>query len=123
MITNGSVSTLDSFLVTTWTVPAQATYFHPSGWFGGIGVTYVDQEVRRESTSLGAQGDDNFTLADASIGYRFAKRRGVFSLSVNNIFDKNFEYQDESYRTYSLEPYTSPYVPETNVMGRLTLSF
>jgi outer membrane receptor protein involved in Fe transport len=104
-------------------VPANATYFHPSGWFAGIGATYVDQEVRREAASSLAQGDSSFTLANASVGYRLPKRMGIISLAVNNLFDKDFDYQDESYRTFSTEPYVSPYIPETTVMGRVTLSF
>ena len=109
--------------VSTWTVPVKATYFHPSGWFVGAGVTYVDQKVRRDPTSGLAQGESDFALANAAIGYRFPKRRGLFSLAVQNIFDKDFRYQDNSYRTFSDQPYVSPYVPETTILGRLTLSF
>jgi len=117
------VSTSVPEQVTTKTFPANVTYFHPSGFFSGLTVTYVDQEVRRESDSLQAEGDDSFTLTDLSVGYRLPKRRGVASLTVQNLFDKEFDYQDESYRTFSIEPYVGPYVPETTVMGRLTLSF
>ena len=109
--------------VTTWTIPARATYFHPSGLFGGVAVTYVDQEVRREQGSPLAEGDSSFTLTDLSVGYRLPKRRGQVSLTVQNLFDRDFKYQDDSYRTFSLEPYVSPYIPETTVMGRVTLSF
>jgi len=76
--------------VRTWTVPVKATYFHPSGWFVGAGVTYVDQEVRCDASSLLAQGDSDFTLANVAVGYRLPKRRGLFSLAVQNIFDKDF---------------------------------
>jgi hypothetical protein len=117
------VSTSVPERVTTRTFPANVTYFHPGGFFSGVTVTYVDQEVRRESDSLQAEGDDNFTLTDLSVGYRLPKRRGVASLTVQNLFDKDFDYQDESYRTFSIEPYVGPYVPETTVMGRFTLSF
>ena len=120
---NSLVSTSVPKRVTTKTFPAKATYFHPSGFFGGVSVTYIDQEVRRESDSLQAEGDSSFTLTDLSFGYRLPKRRGVLSLTVQNLFDKDFKYQDESYRTFSLEPYVSPYIPETTVMGRFTLSF
>jgi hypothetical protein len=120
---NSLVSTSVPEQVTTWTFPANLTYFHPGGFFSGVTVTYVDQEVRRESDSLQAEGDDDFTLTDLSVGYRFPKRGGVVSLTVQNLFDKEFDYQDESYRTFSIEPYVGPYVPETTVMGRLTLSF
>jgi outer membrane receptor protein involved in Fe transport len=120
---NSLVSTSVPKRVTTKTLPAKVAYFHPSGFFGGISVTYIDQEVRREEISFQAEGDSSFTLTDLSVGYRLPKRWGVASLTVQNLFDKDFEYQDESYRTFSLEPYVSGYVPEINVMGRLTLSF
>jgi tetratricopeptide (TPR) repeat protein len=109
--------------VSTWTLPAKVAYFHPSGWFGGIGVTYIDQEVRREQPSSMAEGDSSFALADAFTGYRLPKRRGVISLTVQNLFNRDFRYQDESYRTFSLEPYVSSYVPELTLMGKVTLSF
>ncbi len=110
--------------VSTWTIPLKVTYFHPSGWFAGAGVTYVDQEVRRDQTrSVLAQGDSSFTLVDAAVGYRLPKRYGLLSLSVQNLFDKDFDYQDNSYRTFSDQPYVSPYVPERTIMGRVTLSF
>jgi outer membrane receptor for ferric coprogen and ferric-rhodotorulic acid len=110
--------------VTTWTVPVNGTWFHPSGWFAGAGVTFVDQTVRRdENRSDLAQGDSSFALVDAVVGYRLPKRDGVLSLSLNNLFDEDFRYQDNSYRTFSDEPYVSPYAPDRVVMGRLTLSF
>jgi tetratricopeptide (TPR) repeat protein len=120
---NSLVSTSVPKQVTTKTFPAKVTYFHPSGLFVGITVTNIDQEVRRESNSFQAEGDDNFTLTDLSVGYRLPKRRGVASLTVQNLFDEDFKYQDESYRTFSIEPYVGPYIPETTVMGRFTLSF
>ena len=117
------VSTSVPEKVTTQTFPASVTYFHPGGFFGGVTVTHIDQRVHREANSLQAEGDDSFNLTDLSIGYRLTKRRGIASLTVQNVFDKDFKYQDDSYRTFSVEPYVSGYVPETTIMGRLTLSF
>jgi len=109
--------------VRTVSVPAKATYFHPNGFFGSVGVTYVDQEVDRASASDLAQGDSDFTLVDLSVGYRLPKRRGIVSLSVQNLFDKDFMYQDDSYREFGDEPSMSPYTPERVIMGRLVLNF
>jgi len=117
------VSTSVPEKVTTQTFPANVTYFHPGGLFAGVTVTHIDQRVHREAISLQAEGDDSFDLTDVSIGYRLPKRRGIASLTVQNLFDKDFKYQDDSYRTFSVEPYVSGYVPETTIMGRLTLSF
>ena len=107
----------------TWSLPVGLNYFDPSGFFTGLGVTYVDQEVRRSPMAMQASGDDQFVLVDASIGYRFAKRRGVASLAVKNLFDTEFKYQDDSYREFRDEPSTGPYFPERTFMARFALNF
>ena len=109
--------------VKTISVPLGLNYFHPSGFFAGVVGTYVDQEVNRSNNSLFAQGDDNFFLADVSVGYRFAKRRGIASLGIKNLFDKEFNYQDDSYREFSEDATTGPYFPDRLIMGRVTLNF
>jgi hypothetical protein len=48
---------------------------------------------------------------------------GVASLGAKNLFDKDFKYQDDSYREFQDEPSTGPYFPERTVMGQLTLNF
>jgi Tfp pilus assembly protein PilF len=115
----------------TWSLPVALTYFDPSGFFAGVGVTYVDQSVRRDAivTGLAAldgfqiSGDEGFAVVDASIGYRFPKRRGMLSLVVKNLFDTEFQYQDDSYREFRDEPSTGPYFPERTFMARFALSF
>jgi outer membrane receptor for ferric coprogen and ferric-rhodotorulic acid len=109
--------------VTTFSVPLGATYFHPNGFFAGLAGTYVDQEVVRSETSIQADGEDSFFLVDAMIGYRFGKRRGVASLGAKNLFDTEFNYQDDSYREFQDEPSTGPYFPSITVIGKLTLNF
>ena len=115
--------------ITTLSYPLQLQYFHPSGLFVGLGVTWVDQEIDRDNAVLLApedrlaQGDSDFTVADLGIGYRFPRRRGFASLAVQNLFDEDFEYQDDSYREFKDEPAIGPYIPERTVMGRITLNF
>ena len=58
-----------------------------------------------------------------SIGYRLPKRLGILSLSALNLFDQEFEYQDDSYRKFGDEPLVSPYTPDRLILGRLVLSF
>ena len=62
-------------------------------------------------------------VVDLMLGYRLPKRQGIVSLSVQNIFDEDFEYLDDSYRTFQDEPTAGPYLPELGIMGRLTLNF
>ena len=111
--------------VVTWSLPVKVNYFDPSGFFAGLGATYVNQSVQRSSSPFVTQasGEDNFVVVDASIGYRFPKRLGMLSLSALNLLDTDFMYQDDSYREFRDEPSTGPYFPERTIMARLTLSF
>jgi hypothetical protein len=109
--------------VETFSVPLGITYYNTSGFFAGVGGTYVNQDVDRSNTSIQADGNDDFFLVDALIGYRFPKRLGVVSLGAKNLFDKDFKYQDDSYREFQDEPSTGPYFPDLTVMGQLTLNF
>ncbi|WP_374232652.1 FecR domain-containing protein [Thiocapsa sp. C4-3m] len=109
--------------VRTLRVPLGVTYFDPSGFFAGIQLTYVDQDVRRSELALGATGTDQFFLLDLAVGYRFPKRYGIASVGVKNLFGETFYYQDDSFRTFSSEASTGPYIPERVLMAQLTLSF
>lgn len=110
--------------VETFSVPVAARYFHPSGFFAGIGATFVDQEVDRSDAFVGgAEGSDSFFLLDAAIGWRFPNRHGIASLEVTNILDEEFEYQDDSFREFRDEPSIGPYLPDRQIIGRITLNF
>jgi outer membrane receptor for monomeric catechols len=106
-------------------VPITLRYFHPSGFFAGAGLIYVDQDVRRtNSTALGnGSGSDDFVTFDALVGYRLPKRLGIASIGINNIFDTSFNFQDDSFREFRDEPSITRYTPERTVIGRITISF
>ena len=114
----------------TFSVPLQARYFDPSGFFAGISVTYVQQELQRTDFSklsplmggLGlADGSESFSVVDLVLGWRLPRRTGIASLSINNLFDEHFRYQDDSFREFRDEPATGPYTPGISVTGRVTL--
>jgi tetratricopeptide (TPR) repeat protein len=109
--------------VTTRMFPLKALYFHPSGLFAEASVSYVNQDVRRGPNSTLAQGDSSFGVVGLGVGYRLPKRRGIVSLSVDNLFDREMKYQDDSYRNFNQEPSGSPFVPERTIMARATFSF
>jgi tetratricopeptide (TPR) repeat protein len=109
--------------VRTLSLPVGVSYFAPSGLFGTLGATYVDQKVRRSEFSTQGQGDDQFFLVDVALGYRLPKRAGVLSLGINNLFDRAFNYQDDSYRQFRDEPAIGPYFPQRTIIGRITLNF
>jgi tetratricopeptide (TPR) repeat protein len=109
--------------VRTVSLPVGVNYFHPAGFFGGLAGSYVDQEVTRSESSIRSQGDDDFFVVDAAVGYRFPKRRGIASVGVKNLFDEDFNYQDDSYREWRGESSTGPYFPDRTIRASVTLNF
>ena len=59
-------------------------------------------------------------MVDAGLGFRFPNRWGIASLQVRNLFDEDFNYQDDSFREFSDEPSVGPYFPERTVLARVT---
>ncbi|MDZ3837070.1 MAG: TonB-dependent receptor [Rhodospirillales bacterium] len=108
--------------VETITAPLNVTYFHPGGLFAGGGVSYVHQKVDR-LPEFSNQGSSTFAVVDVGAGYRLANRRGIASVSVRNLFDSAFQYQDDSYREFRDEPYVGPYFPERTFVARVNLNF
>lgn len=103
----------------TATVPVGLSFFHPDGIFASLGVSYVDQEVKRQFSSQ--RDSDDFALVDVSLGYRLPKRYGIIGVEVQNLFDKNFSYQDRNFMTSELvQP---EYIPEIAILGRVSLNF
>jgi hypothetical protein len=111
--------------VETYSVPLGVRYFHPSGAFAGVGVTYVNQDVKRSDNQqfgLGG-GNDNFFYVDTSIEYRLPKRFGIISFGVTNLLDTAFHYQDDGFREFQDLPSVGPYFPERLFFGRITLNW
>jgi tetratricopeptide (TPR) repeat protein len=109
--------------VTTFSAPLGATYFDTSGFFAGLTGTFVHQDVQRSETATQGAGSDNFFLVDALVGYRLPSRVGLLTLGVENIFDTDFHFQDDSYREFRDEPSTGPYFPDRIFLVRLSLGF
>jgi outer membrane receptor protein involved in Fe transport len=56
------------------------------------------------------------------VGYRFPKRRGIASISVVNLFDREFDYQDDSFREFRGESSTGPYFPDRIIRATFTIN-
>jgi outer membrane receptor protein involved in Fe transport len=104
-------------------VPVSVFYFHPTGVFAELGVTYVRDKVDRlrPTESIVPKGSDEFVLLDAALGYRLPKRRGMLSLEGLNLLDENFGFEDDNFRI--AEPRNSRFIPGHTVLARVTLSF
>lgn len=76
-----------------------AGYFHPGGLFLRGKVMYVGQQVELPTLTAISAYQDNFWLADAAVGYRLPKRRGLLSLEARNLLNKAFNYQDTNFQT------------------------
>ena len=109
--------------VRTVSFPVGVNYFHPSGAFAGVVVSHVDQKVQRSSSATYADGKSHFNVADLAVGYRLPRRQGIVSVAVQNLFDNNFDYQDDNYREFQDQPSSGPYIPDRTIMGRVTLNF
>lgn len=104
----------------THLLPVAFKYYHPSGFFGNCGATYVNQVV--EPAGGGDDLEDDFTLVDVGVGYRLPNRRGVFSIGVKNLFDREFDYMGLDTRT-SQDPNNPPFLPERTFFARISLAF
>ena len=114
-ITDGNPSKVE-----TLSAPFSARYFHPSGMFAGARGTFVYQEIDPSITSTFSPNDDDFFLVDASIGYRFPNRLGVFMIQVLNLFNKNFLYQDPNILLNGISQ--TRFAPDRTVFAKLTLA-
>ena len=98
-------------------LPLEARYFGRSGLTAGLRVSHYHQEgAFAPFRGVSEPGQDTFWTTDTTLGYRLPKRRGVLSLNVENLFDKDFRYQD-------IDPENPGVVPERFAYFRFTLSF
>jgi hypothetical protein len=113
--------------VDTLRVPLSLLYFDERGFFGTLGVTYVNQDVvrsKRTMTASAAEGDENFAVVDIGFGYRLPQRRGLIGVEVRNILDHKLKFQDDSFREIGRnEPRGSRYIPERTFLARATLNY
>jgi outer membrane receptor protein involved in Fe transport len=107
--------------IRTHRVPFGIDFFHQNGFFSSLTASFVNQDVRFPRAAAGGtdHASDSFWLMDAGIGYRLPKRRGIASLSVKNLLDKNFDYQDTD---VAGTPRLPPFQPDRSVFVNLSLS-
>jgi hypothetical protein len=88
-------------------LPLEARYFHRSGFTAGLRASHIGQTGRFERSLAPATvefGEDRFWIFDASFGYRLPKRRGVLSMNIDNVLDKDFRFQDSDPLNPSIAP-------------------
>jgi outer membrane receptor protein involved in Fe transport len=123
--TPGRGNDTDPQRIKTYSAPLSVSYFSPTGFFGKIGATYVDQKTKfvtdNKTGVLLDTFKDNFWVIDASLGYRFPKRYGQIKIGVSNLLDQDFRYQSAGIDTQL--PQRSTYQPERTVYMSFNMSF
>jgi outer membrane receptor protein involved in Fe transport len=104
--------------VETTIVPLTIRYFDPSGFFGGFGVTFIDHKFIEKPPS---ELTDDFVLFDTAVGYRFPKQRGIMSLEVRNLFDEEFNFRDDRFR--SVRTRNPRFIPDRAIFAQATFNF
>lgn len=95
-------------------------YFHPSGFFASAGLQYVWHEFAFPA----AGGEDDFLLADFTVGYRLPRQRGVISVEIKNALDEQFMFQEKPIRFLAASAPVDPlFARDFTVMARATLNF
>jgi tetratricopeptide (TPR) repeat protein len=63
-------------------------YIHPAGIFAKVATRVLNQSF--SNTPVVGLPDGSFTLTDASVEYEFARKRGLLTWTVTNLFNRKF---------------------------------
>jgi outer membrane receptor protein involved in Fe transport len=115
----------------THSVPLEFRYFDPSGFFGKLRGTYVNQQSGIcesqdciEKLESDNKGSSSFFLLDATIGYRLPKRLGIVSLEGKNLLNKKYRFDDTSRMDNgNIFFNASEFIPQRAIFGRVVLNF
>ncbi len=113
--------------IETISLPLSVRYFNPSGFFAELGATYVWQQytgIDLDSMDLRSKTDNNdFIVVNTALGFRLPKQQGLFSLEIANLFDKEFKFEDMSFRNSNQNPENPRFIPDRTIFSRITLNF
>ncbi len=101
-------------------LPLAANYHSPSGFSASYKINYVRQEVTLDRSSY-KQTREDFITVDLNFGIKLKKRRGQFGLSIINLFDQIFNYQDLNF--IRAEPVYPRYLPKRTVLLKASINF
>jgi len=101
-------------------VPLTAKYHSPNGVSTSYTINYVRQEVTLSSGSYNQTRED-FVSADLHLNFKLDKRLGQIGISVTNLFEQNFNYQDLNF--IRAEPVYPRYLPTRTVLFKASLNF
>ncbi len=91
--TEGGSQELETLLV-----PASLRWFHPSGAFAAAEAVYYNQDLTERSTGGVESADTQGVVINLAAGLRLPDQRGLLSLEVRNLLDRDVKFQEPSYR-------------------------
>jgi tetratricopeptide (TPR) repeat protein len=98
-------------------LPVELRYFDPSGLFGFLRASYVDESGHfLDAGGTLFRGQDSFTVVDAGIGWRLPGRPLMVTAQAKNLFNSSFRFQDT-------DPNNPAFIPRRLLLGRVTFSF
>ena len=105
-------------------VPLGLNYHHPNGLYANLTGTYIRQKINPDpfSTGNGGSATDDGIVVTVGLGFRLPKRRGIINFTAENLFDKQINFQDNSFRTPP-QNVRAPYSPELVLRSVLSLNF
>jgi Tfp pilus assembly protein PilF len=98
-------------------IPLSLKFVSRSGAWIGVTATGVEQQGQFDGPGGVAEGSDTFWLLDAIVAYRLPRRMGTVSVEGTNLLDEEFQFQE-------IDQAVQPrYVPETQILLRISVSF
>ena len=118
----GVIQAGDFRKVETILLPISVRRFGPHGLFAEVTATGVSQEIAPGPGVELERDEDDFLLVDLAAGYRLPKRRGIVSIGVENLFDRDFFYQDINMQ--SPGALSQPrFMPDRRIVAKATFAF
>ncbi len=122
-----SVAHLVPLSNTTYDGKAGLRFFDPSGFFCNLEAEYVNQRTYwPDGFENNPVRHNEFVLFNAGLGYRLPRRLGIIQLDVNNIFNRDFNFQSHGGRSPQAGNadggQAPPFIPDRTIFARFTLS-
>jgi Tfp pilus assembly protein PilF len=108
--------------VETLIVPLGLRWSQPNGMSASLIGSLVSQRVTAIPRAPSPSDSDQFFVIDLGLSYRFPKRRGLIDLSLKNLTNELFSYQDANIQSPQ-ETLTPRFIPGRSLLLSLALTF
>jgi hypothetical protein len=108
--------------VETGIVPLGLKWSHPNGMSANLTGSRVSQRVTAAPGTSASSDSEQFFVIDLGLSYRLPQRRGLIDLTMKNLADKWFSYQDINIQS-PRETLTPRFIPGRSVLVSLVLTF